>query len=327
MVRMFWESFGLLAESVASVTSHKPCRQRKGKGVQDGDVDVHDVVTRGLAGSPRVPLRFQLALRAPDGPVLGPDQAVLRRLTLGGRTVPTPFFAAQRVTRDRVTPREVSGHVTGRLSVPNQSSFGELRMGPTLRDTLDTGLCCSSQGRGHVQSFENYSNVEVMPTTAIYNLPHRTGTVLTPGSYLQCCSGSLSSSDTSLMGKGWVSNAFDGWTNVFPDAWWAPQGPMHIFSDVHAGAWPPSNQPRRLGTPAATSYLRFIMDAQRPRLHFVQLNPARPADASRGRGVTKDWLERIEVSLPSPMFCRGSRELHMGRELGDAGPATVGFYF
>ena len=27
--------------------------------------------------------------------------------------------------------------------------FGELRMGPTLRDTLDTGLCCSSQGRGH----------------------------------------------------------------------------------------------------------------------------------------------------------------------------------
>merc|ERR1719234_2127704 len=27
--------------------------------------------------------------------------------------------------------------------------FGELHMGPTLRDTLDTGLCCSSQGRGH----------------------------------------------------------------------------------------------------------------------------------------------------------------------------------
>ena len=53
-----------------------------------------------------MPLRFQLVLRAPEGPVLGPDQAVLRRLTLGGRTVPTPFFAAQRVTaRDRVTPQ------------------------------------------------------------------------------------------------------------------------------------------------------------------------------------------------------------------------------
>ena len=26
------------------------------------------------------------------------------------------------------------------------------------------------------------------------------------------------------------------------------------------------------------------------------------------------------------MFCRGSRELHMGRELGAAGPAIVGFY-
>ena len=34
---------------------------------------------------------------------------------------------------------------------------------------------------------------------------------------LLCCSGSLSP-DTSLMGKGWVSNAF-GRTNVFPDAW------------------------------------------------------------------------------------------------------------
>jgi hypothetical protein len=34
---------------------------------------------------------------------------------------------------------------------------------------------------------------------------------------LLSCSGSLSP-DTSLMGKGWVSNAF-GRTNVFPDAW------------------------------------------------------------------------------------------------------------
>ena len=129
----------------------------------------------GFGGITQGASAFSAGTASSRGPVLGPDQAVLRRLTLGSRTVPTPFFAAQRVTRDRVTPREVSGHVTGRLSVPNQSSFGELRMGPTLRDTLDNGLCCSSQGRGHVQSFENYSNVEVMPTTANYNLPHRTG--------------------------------------------------------------------------------------------------------------------------------------------------------
>merc|ERR1719234_387087 len=101
---------------------------------------------------PRVPLRFQLALRAPEGPVLGPDQAVLRRLTLGGRTVPTPFFTAQRVTaRDRVTPQGSRFQAMSQDDslFPYQSSFGELRMGPTLRDTLDTGLCCSSQGRGH----------------------------------------------------------------------------------------------------------------------------------------------------------------------------------
>merc|ERR1719220_1660566 len=41
---------GLLAESVASIASHKPCRlQRKG-GVQDGDVDVHDVLLRARFG-------------------------------------------------------------------------------------------------------------------------------------------------------------------------------------------------------------------------------------------------------------------------------------
>ena len=58
------------------------------------------------------------------------------------------LFCSNQSQRARVTSyqREVSGQVTGRLS--DQSSFGELRMGPRLRDTLDTGLCCSSQGRG-----------------------------------------------------------------------------------------------------------------------------------------------------------------------------------
>jgi len=67
------------------------------------------------------------------------------------------------------------------------------------------------------------------------------------------------------------------------------------------------------------------MDAQRPRLHFVQLIGL-PDQMPEGRGHQRHLPERIEVSLPSPMFYRGSRELHMGRELGDAaGPATVGF--
>merc|ERR1719445_1233159 len=64
------------------------------------------------------------------------------------------LFCSNQSQRSRVTSyqREVSGQVTGRLSVPYQSSFGELRMGPRLRDTLDTGLCCSSQGRGQLST-------------------------------------------------------------------------------------------------------------------------------------------------------------------------------
>lgn len=89
---------GLLAESVASVASHKPCRlQRKG-GVQDGDVDVHDVLLRArFGGITQGASAFSAGTESSRGPVLGPDQAVLRRLTLGGRTVPTPFFAANAI--------------------------------------------------------------------------------------------------------------------------------------------------------------------------------------------------------------------------------------
>jgi len=48
-----------------------------------------------------------------------------------------------------------------------------------------------------------------------------------------------------------------------------------------------NNLPRHLRTPAATSYLRFIMDAQRPRLHFVQLNGSCQTRCQRVE-VTKD---------------------------------------
>merc|ERR1719234_1724099 len=104
---------------------------------------------------------------------------------------------------------------------PYQSSFGELRMGPTLRDTLDTGLCCSSQGRGHrtiiskLQQCRGHVYYTNLQSTAPYG-----ETVLTPGSYLQSLQWfPFIIRHITLMGKGWVSNAFDGWTNVFPDAW------------------------------------------------------------------------------------------------------------
>jgi len=170
-----------------------------------------------------VPLRFQLALRAPEGPVLGPDQAVLRRLTLGGRTVPTPFFAAQRVTRGIELPPgiEVSGHVTGRLSVPSQPSGSASSVWARHSETLLTPDCAAAaRAEATVQSFENYTNVEVMSTTPIYNLPIRGDCPDDPGSYLQSLQWfPFIIRHITLMGKGWVSNAFDGWTNVFPDAW------------------------------------------------------------------------------------------------------------
>ena len=127
------------------------------------------------------------------------------------------LFCSNRSQRSRVTSyqREVSGQVTGRLSVPYQSSFGELRMGPRLRDTLDTGLCLQQPGPGPVIT----SYLQVIT------------------SYLQGhVDINLQSTAPSLLGSlcrvtvvpfrpahqtgetGWVSHQF-GSTNVFPDAW------------------------------------------------------------------------------------------------------------
>merc|ERR1719234_1144691 len=115
---------------------------------------------------------------------------------------------------------EVSGHVTGRLSVPSQPSGSASSVWARHSETLLTPDCAAAaRAEATVQSFENYTNVEVMSTTPIYNLPI-TETVLTPGSYLQSLQWfPFIIRHITLMGKGWVSNAFDGWTNVFPDAW------------------------------------------------------------------------------------------------------------
>ena len=172
-------------------------------------MDVHDVVWRD---HPACLCVFSRHCELQIGPVFGQDQAVLRRLTLGGRTV--PFLQQPVPTRVTSYQREVSGQVTGRLSVPYQSSFGELRMGPRLRDTLDTGLCCSSQGRGQLSQVIT-SNLQVIyklsqviykvMSTSIYNLPH--------------CHFWLPFRPAHQTGEtGWVSHQF-GSTNVFPDAW------------------------------------------------------------------------------------------------------------
>merc|ERR1719234_2513525 len=157
------------------------------------------------------------------GPVLGPDQAVLRRLTLGGRTVPTPFFAAQRVTaRDRVTPRDRGFRPRHRTTLCSHTSqVSASSVWARHSETLLTPDCAASaRAEATVQSFQNYTNVEVMSTTAIYNLPIRGDCPDDPGSYLQSLQWfPFIIRHITLMGKGWVSNAFDGWTNVFPDAW------------------------------------------------------------------------------------------------------------
>ena len=91
VLRMFFEK---------GVVSRKCCKSQalpasKERGEQDGDVDVHDVVLRArFGGITQGASAFSAGTASSRGPVLGPDQAVLRRLTLGSRTVPTPFFAA-----------------------------------------------------------------------------------------------------------------------------------------------------------------------------------------------------------------------------------------
>jgi len=89
-------------KSLASVWS--PASE--GKGVQEGDVDVHDVVWRD---HPACLCVFSRHCELQIGPVFGQDQAVLRRLTLGGRTVPflqqpVPTFASYELSTGGFRP-------------------------------------------------------------------------------------------------------------------------------------------------------------------------------------------------------------------------------
>ena len=69
----------------------KPCQRRKGRaGRRCGCSRCRYA---GFGGITQGASAFSAGTESSRGPVLGPDQAVLRRLTLGGRTVRT-FFAA-----------------------------------------------------------------------------------------------------------------------------------------------------------------------------------------------------------------------------------------
>ena len=158
---------------------------------------------RGLAGSPRVPLRFQLALRAP----VGRCSDLTRPFFADSHWEAEPY---QRLFLQQICDRVYPGLWRFEATSQDDSLFSisqvsESSVWARHSETLQTPDCAAA-----ARAEATYNFKSTVSTSVYYNLPH--GTVPT-----QCYSGSLSS-DTSLMGKGWVSNAF-GPTNVFPDAW------------------------------------------------------------------------------------------------------------
>ena len=232
-----------------------------------------------------MPLRFQPAPRAPEqraGVRTRPGRSSQTHTGRPNRT----FFAA---TGPNVRELRV---INGRFQAKSQddSLFPISQVSASsawARDseTLLTPDCAAAAraGASYLQVIYKLSQViyKVM-STSIYNLPHR---------------------------HFWVPFAVSQW---FPFVQHIRQGKQDGYptnldrltyfqthGELHKGpctfSLPGTNNlPRHLCTPAATSYLRFIMDAQRPWPHFVQLNGL----PDQMPEVAKDG-ERIEVSLPS----------------------------
>ena len=260
----------------------KPCQRRKGSaGRRCGCSRCNP----GLAGSPSVPLRFQPAPRAPEqraGVRTRPGRSSQTHTGRPNRT----FFAA---TGPNVRELRV---INGRFQAKSQDDslfpISQVSASSTwARDseTLLTPDCAAAAraGASNLQVIYKLSQViyKVL-STSIYNLPHR---------------------------HFWVPFAVSQW---FPFVQHIRQGKQDGYptnldrltyfqthGELHKGpctfSLPGTNNlPRHLCTPAATSYLRFIMDAQRPWPHFVQLNglPDQMPEVAKDR-------ERLEVSLPS----------------------------
>ena len=198
---------------IFGVVSRKCCKSQalpasKERGEQDGDVDVHDVVLRaGFGGITQGASAFSAGTASSRGPVLGPDQAVLRRLTLGSRTVPTPFFAATAIE----FPQEGGFRPRHRTTLCSQSvKFRRAPYGPdTQRHSRHRTVLQQPGPRPHIISklqSQGHVYFSLLQSTTIY----RTGTVLT-----QCCRGFIGHiTHGKRMGiqRIWT-------TNVFPDAW------------------------------------------------------------------------------------------------------------
>ena len=164
---------------------------------------------RGLAGSPRVPLRFQLALRAPEGrcsdltrPFFADThweaEPYCQRLFCSKELCELPAWGFQATSQDdSLFP----------ISQVSASSAWARHS-----ETLLTPDCAAAARAGATYHTKATGRVYSLQSTAPFGDCSDAGFL-----DWQCCSGSLSP-DTSLMGKGWVSNAF-GRTNVFPDAW------------------------------------------------------------------------------------------------------------
>ena len=175
--------------------------------MQDGDV--HDVVLRaGFGGITQGASAFSAGTESSRGPVLGPDQAVLRRHTLGSRTVPTPFLQ-QRVMRVTSMGFQATSQDDSLFPISQVSASSAWAR---HSETLLTPDCAAAARAGATYHTKATGRVYSLQSTAPFGDCSDDGFL-----DLLSCSGSLSP-DTSLMGKGWVSNAF-GRTNVFPDAW------------------------------------------------------------------------------------------------------------
>ena len=119
------------------------------------------------------------------------------------------FFCSK---RDRVSPG-------GRFQATSQddslfpiSQVSESSAWARHSETLLTPDCAAAARAGATYHTKATGRVYSLQSTAPFGDCSDDGFL-----DLLSCSGSLSP-DTSLMGKGWVSNAF-GRTNVFPDAW------------------------------------------------------------------------------------------------------------
>ena len=181
-----WESLEIDGENVLrifGVVSRKCCKSQalpasKERGEQDGDVDVHDVVLRaGFGGITQGASAFSAGTASSRGPVLGPDQAVLRRHTLGSRTVLSTPFLQQRVMRVTSMGFQATSQDDSLFPI---SQVSESSAWARHSETLLTPDCAAAARAEATYNLTTTISRSCLLQPTIY----RTGTVLT-----QCCRG------------------------------------------------------------------------------------------------------------------------------------------